>query len=67
MVELARDINAVIGAHGVETPEELAALTELGMTSAQGYLLGRPSVHPLDWNAWIRSESETAASGGPAS
>jgi EAL domain-containing protein (putative c-di-GMP-specific phosphodiesterase class I) len=67
MVELARYINAVIGAHGVETPEELAALTELGMTSAQGYLLGRPSVRPLDWNAWIRSESETAASGGPVS
>ncbi|MDQ0620736.1 EAL domain-containing protein [Arthrobacter globiformis] len=66
MGELARHIDAVIGAQGVETPEELEAVTELGMTAAQGYLLGRPSVHPLDWNAWIRSESETAAS-GPAS
>ena len=47
----------------METPEELEAVTELGMAAAQGYLLGRPSVHPLDWNAWIRSESETAASG----
>ncbi|MFE4836482.1 EAL domain-containing protein [Arthrobacter sp. NPDC056691] len=66
MGELARHVGAVIGAQGVETPEELQAVTELGMAAAQGYLLGRPSVHPLDWNAWIRSESETAAS-GPAS
>lgn len=66
MGELARSIDAVLGAQGVETPEELEAVTELGMAAAQGYLLGRPSVHPLDWNAWIRSESETAAS-GPAS
>lgn len=66
MAELARYIDAELVAEGVETDEELAAVTALGMTAAQGYLLGRPSVHPLDWNAWIRSESETAAS-GPAS
>ena len=66
MAELARYIDAVVGAQGVETPEELEAVTALGMAAAQGYLLGRPSIHPLDWNAWIRSESETAAS-GPAS
>lgn len=63
MAELARYVDAVIGAQGVETPEELEAVTELGVTAAQGYLLGRPSVHPLDWNAWIRSESETATTG----
>jgi EAL domain-containing protein (putative c-di-GMP-specific phosphodiesterase class I) len=66
MAELAHYIDAVVGAQGVETPQELEAVTELGVTAAQGYLLGRPSVHPLDWNTWIRSESETAAS-GPAS
>ena len=66
MGELARYIDAALGAQGVETPEELEAVTELGVAAAQGYLLGRPSVHPLDWNAWIRSESETATS-GPAS
>ncbi|MDQ1060670.1 EAL domain-containing protein (putative c-di-GMP-specific phosphodiesterase class I) [Arthrobacter globiformis] len=66
MAELARYIDAAIGAQGVETPEELEAVTELGMAAAQGYLLGRPSVHPLDWNGWIRSETETATS-GPAS
>jgi EAL domain-containing protein (putative c-di-GMP-specific phosphodiesterase class I) len=63
MNELARHVDAVIGAQGIETQEELDAVTELGMVAAQGYLLGRPSVHPLDWNAWIRSESESAATG----
>jgi EAL domain-containing protein (putative c-di-GMP-specific phosphodiesterase class I) len=63
MVELARHIGAALAAQGVETQEELAAVTELGITAAQGYLLGRPSVHPLDWNAWTRSESEAAQSG----
>lgn len=63
IAELARFIDAAIGAQGVETQEELDALTELGVAAAQGYLLGRPSVHPLDWNAWIRSENESAATG----
>ncbi|HKS02228.1 MAG TPA: EAL domain-containing protein, partial [Arthrobacter sp.] len=63
MAELARYVDAAIGAQGVETQEELDAVTELGIVAAQGYLLGRPSVHPLDWNAWIRSESETVATG----
>lgn len=61
--ELARHIDAAIGAQGIETQEELDAVTELGIVAAQGYLLGRPSVQPLDWNAWIRSESDTAATG----
>lgn len=63
---LAQSIGAELAAEGVETVAELTAVTALGMTAAQGYLLGRPSVHPLDWTAWIRPESETAAS-GPAS
>ena len=66
MAELAHYIGAELTAEGIETVAELSAVTELGMTAAQGYLLGRPSVHPLDWNSWIRSESETAV-GGSAS
>lgn len=66
MAELARHIGAAFAAQGVETLAELAAVTELGIVAAQGYLLGRPSVHPLDWNAWTESERESAAS-GPAS
>ena len=63
MADLAQSIGAELAAEGVETVSELTAVTALGMTAAQGYLLGRPSVHPLDWTAWIRSDSETAASG----
>jgi EAL domain-containing protein (putative c-di-GMP-specific phosphodiesterase class I) len=66
MADLAQSIGAELTAEGIETVAELTAVTALGMTAAQGYLLGRPSVHPLDWTAWIRSDSETAAS-GPAS
>lgn len=53
MVELAKQTGAVLFAKGIESQEELAAVTGAGMTAAQGYLLGRPSVHPLDWSAWI--------------
>lgn len=53
MVELAKQTGAVLSAKAIESQEELAAVTRAGMTAAQGYLLGRPSVHPLDWSAWI--------------
>ncbi|CAH0222189.1 Phytochrome-like protein cph2 [Arthrobacter sp. Bi83] len=53
LVELAKQTGAVLSAKGIESQEELAAVTRAGMTAAQGYLLGRPSVHPLDWSAWI--------------
>lgn len=53
VVELAKRTGAVLSAKGIESQEELAAVTEAGMATGQGYLLGRPSVHPLDWSAWI--------------
>ncbi|WP_258060950.1 hypothetical protein [Arthrobacter sp. 4R501] len=49
---LARQIGAAVVAEGIETPAELVEVTEPRVTAAQGYLLGRPSVHPLDWSAW---------------
>ncbi len=52
MVEFAAQIGSVVVAEGVETAEELTVLTELGFSAGQGYLLGRPSVRPLDWAAW---------------
>lgn len=52
MVEFASQIGARIVAEGIETPAELAAVTELGMTSGQGYYLGRPTIHAADWAAW---------------
>ncbi|MCU0478791.1 MAG: bifunctional diguanylate cyclase/phosphodiesterase [Chloroflexi bacterium] len=40
--EMARRSGATVVAEGVETPEQLVALRRLGITAAQGYLLGRP-------------------------
>ena len=36
----------MVVAEGVETEAELEALVELGVTHAQGYLLGRPDLRP---------------------
>ena len=50
--EMARRSGATVVAEGVETPEQLVALRRLGITAAQGYLLGRagdrPSAAPVD-------------------
>ena len=45
--EMARRSGASVVAEGVETPEQLVALQRLGITSAQGYLLGRPADRPV--------------------
>lgn len=52
IVELARRVGATVVAEGIETRAELTAVTALDVTAGQGYLLGRPSVQPLDWSAW---------------
>jgi diguanylate cyclase (GGDEF)-like protein len=41
--ELATRWNASVVAEGVETGEQLAVVRQLGIASAQGYLLGRPT------------------------
>ena len=64
VVELAREVGAAVVAEGIETPAELKEVTALKVTAAQGYLLGRPSVHPLDWSAWsIRAQAEAQPTG----
>jgi EAL domain-containing protein (putative c-di-GMP-specific phosphodiesterase class I) len=52
MTEFARRIGATIVAEGIETHAELAAVAEIGMTSAQGYLLGRPTIDEAEWEDW---------------
>nr|WP_246344772.1 EAL domain-containing protein [Conexibacter arvalis] len=42
MVGLAQGLGLLVTAEGVETPEQLSALSELGCTHVQGHLLGRP-------------------------
>ncbi|MDQ0925674.1 EAL domain-containing protein (putative c-di-GMP-specific phosphodiesterase class I) [Pseudarthrobacter sp. W1I19] len=53
VIALAREVGAVLAAEGIETETELAAVIEAGLTAGQGYLMGRPSVHPLDWSSWV--------------
>lgn len=60
MIVLAREVGAVLAAEGIETETELKAVIEAGMTAGQGYLLGRPSVHPLEWSSWVL-QTETAS------
>lgn len=43
LINFARSVGASIVAEGIETPGERATLRQLGVTSGQGYLLGRPS------------------------
>ena len=43
IVGLCRGAGLIAVAEGVETPEQLARLRELGCAQAQGYLLGRPA------------------------
>ena len=52
MVKFAAGIGAGLIAEGIETEQELAMVTELGMNAGQGYLLGRPSVRPEEWEQW---------------
>ena len=42
VVAMARSLGLETVAEGVETPEQLAYLAELGCSEAQGFLLGRP-------------------------
>jgi EAL domain-containing protein (putative c-di-GMP-specific phosphodiesterase class I) len=53
VIGLAHEVGAVLAAQGIETEAELAAVIGAGLTAGQGYLLGRPSVHPLDWSSWV--------------
>lgn len=43
MVNFCRRTDTTIVAEGVETPQDLETLRTLGVTHAQGYLLGRPA------------------------
>lgn len=59
MTEFAAQIGAVLIAEGIETREELAVLTSLGVTAGQGYYLGRPTVRPRDWAGWNEPARES--------
>jgi diguanylate cyclase (GGDEF)-like protein len=50
LVQMADRLGALTIAEGVETPEQLRTIRELGIAAGQGYLLGRPGPqHDLEW------------------
>jgi EAL domain-containing protein (putative c-di-GMP-specific phosphodiesterase class I) len=52
MAGFAEQLGAALIAEGIETKDELAAVTGLGVRAGQGYFLGRPSTRPQDWASW---------------
>jgi EAL domain-containing protein (putative c-di-GMP-specific phosphodiesterase class I) len=55
-------------AEGLERRADLAALCDLGVDAAQGFLLGRPSTSHRQLRKWLRSSSFTTSeehSAGP--
>ncbi|WP_245953372.1 EAL domain-containing protein [Arthrobacter silvisoli] len=63
MVRFAKQSGAEVIAQGIETAEELATVTGLGISAGQGYFLGRPTTRPSDWKQWNPSENKPAANG----
>jgi len=53
MVELSKASQITLIAEGIETPEELGTLINLGVQYGQGYLLQRPSTEILEINGEI--------------
>ena len=48
----AHEVGAVVVAEGIETDDELATVSRLGVDAVQGYLLGRPTEEPGTWSSW---------------
>lgn len=58
LIGFANDMDIRIVAEGIETIEELNMLDELGVSKAQGYLLGRPApIEQLQKNTRIQDSS----------
>jgi EAL domain-containing protein (putative c-di-GMP-specific phosphodiesterase class I) len=45
IVTLAHNLGLDVTAEGIETPEQLAGLRELGCESGQGYLFSKPAIN----------------------
>lgn len=46
LCSLSRSLHMTVVAEGIETPAELAVVTDLGVDLVQGYLTGRPGPYP---------------------
>jgi EAL domain-containing protein (putative c-di-GMP-specific phosphodiesterase class I) len=50
---LALDLGATVVAEGIERPADLSAVRDLGLDTAQGYLLGKPTMDSFMLARWI--------------
>jgi EAL domain-containing protein (putative c-di-GMP-specific phosphodiesterase class I) len=50
---LALDLGATVVAEGIERPADLSAVRDLGLHTAQGYLLGKPTMNSCVLARWI--------------
>lgn len=57
VISLARQLSAAVVAEGVETEEDLVAVTAIGADAAQGWHVGRASDDPRQWRHWARHPS----------
>ena len=55
---LALDLGARLTAEGVETEDQLSAVTDLGVDHGQGYLLGRPRLVATSAAGTARPEND---------
>lgn len=60
IVVLCRDLDALVVAEGIETPEELEAVKAAGAHFGQGYLLAKPAFPPPEVH-WPGEEGPAAA------
>ena len=73
IVVLCRELDALVVAEGIETPEELEAVQEAGAHFGQGYLLAKPAFPPpgITWPGSVsttgRPTIERSAEAGPSS
>jgi EAL domain-containing protein (putative c-di-GMP-specific phosphodiesterase class I) len=50
---LAVDLGSTVVAEGIERPADLCAVRDLGLHTAQGYLLGKPTLSAAELSGWI--------------
>jgi EAL domain-containing protein (putative c-di-GMP-specific phosphodiesterase class I) len=52
LVEFGKQTSAAVAAVGIETANELAVLTRLGISAGQGHFLGKPTIDPNERVTW---------------
>jgi EAL domain-containing protein (putative c-di-GMP-specific phosphodiesterase class I) len=63
-VLLALELGATVIAEGIETPEDLEAVRDLGVDAAQGYLFARPTTDLSALVSWQSAGSRTSQAMG---